>query len=462
MESYKQKQGVYTRDNHKLQEELSEVYRIKGQFADLLKVETDKNLELEKEVKFFQGKVAAALLERDHALVQSERSHEKEQALMMKMNELRDRLDHITSDCLKQKRHCRDLQKDLEGKEEEREMFREVVDLFWKIRCNMHGFDNAEGPQDKARILLTESENAWVYGDTNKTLADACSQAEKAEATMAELQEDFHAAVASVASLQRQLEEECLSHRQTEERASLYKEKLLLLAAVIGTEMKMIQSTNISLKEDLLSMVKEENKMVSSLSETFQDIFNGAKISLDTNKKSGVVKMQAEEFSDEDRGAMEPADKTRALCSESSCKDIHADREYSSRQADDLQFDDSKAVFAQALQEKVAALLLLSQQEERHILEKTTSIAWEYQISELNQRLSQVTSEKVKALMDLASLREQFQKFQEQERRRMTSGRYLTYWLGGLNFVGSKPSGRACVSTEKKEDALAIARWGPV
>eukprot|EP01018_Ginkgo_biloba_P006998 Gb_02761 [translate_table: standard] len=52
--------------------------------------------------------------------------------------------------------------------------------------------------------------------------------------------------------------------------------------------------------------------------------------------------------------------------------------------------DDTRKVLAQALQEKVAALLLLSQQEERHLLEKNTNAALHEKIKELQQKLLQV------------------------------------------------------------------------
>ncbi|MCO5555460.1 hypothetical protein L7F22_009005 [Adiantum nelumboides] len=77
--------------------------------------------------------------------------------------------------------------------------------------------------------------------------------------------------------------------------------------------------------------------------------------------------------------------------------------------------DDSKAL-AQALQEKVAALLLLSQQEERHILESNTTFALESQVASLKQQLLQVTSEKMDALVKLAYAQENCRKLQEQEK----------------------------------------------
>ncbi|KAI8031736.1 hypothetical protein LOK49_LG01G00717 [Camellia lanceoleosa] len=52
-----------TREKLNLQEELSEAYHIKGQLADLHAAEVSKNMEAEKQVKFFQGCVASAFAE---------------------------------------------------------------------------------------------------------------------------------------------------------------------------------------------------------------------------------------------------------------------------------------------------------------------------------------------------------------------------------------------------------------
>lgn len=74
--------------------------------------------------------------------------------------------------------------------------------------------------------------------------------------------------------------------------------------------------------------------------------------------------------------------------------------------------DASKALAA-ALNEKVETLLLLSQQEERHLLERNVHAALQKKIEELQRNLLQVTNEKVKALMELAQLKQDYQLLQE-------------------------------------------------
>ncbi|CAL5371727.1 unnamed protein product [Camellia sinensis] len=61
IESLKEKSTACTREKLNLQEELSEAYRIK----------VSKNMEAEKQVKFFQGCVASAFAERDHSIMEN-------------------------------------------------------------------------------------------------------------------------------------------------------------------------------------------------------------------------------------------------------------------------------------------------------------------------------------------------------------------------------------------------------
>ncbi|XP_028069774.1 uncharacterized protein LOC114272304 [Camellia sinensis] len=70
IESLKEKLTACTREKLNLQEELSEAYRIKGQLADLHAAEVSKNMEAEKQVKFFQGCVPSAFVERDHSIME--------------------------------------------------------------------------------------------------------------------------------------------------------------------------------------------------------------------------------------------------------------------------------------------------------------------------------------------------------------------------------------------------------
>lgn len=91
IETSKQKLAATVRNNHNLQEELSEVYRIKSQLADLHKSELEKNYEAEQQIKFFQSQVAAAFSERDRAIMEVERAYQEEESMSDKLNEFQNR-----------------------------------------------------------------------------------------------------------------------------------------------------------------------------------------------------------------------------------------------------------------------------------------------------------------------------------------------------------------------------------
>jgi hypothetical protein len=74
---------------------------------------------------------------------------------------------------------------------------------------------------------------------------------------------------------------------------------------------------------------------------------------------------------------------------------------------------DASEAFAQALQEKVGALLLLSQQEERHLHEENVNAALQQKVDELQRNILQVTNEKVRTLMELAQLRQEYQSLRD-------------------------------------------------
>ncbi|XLS75386.1 hypothetical protein HN51_032251 [Arachis hypogaea] len=118
----------------------------------------------------------------------------------------------------------------------------------------------------------------------------------------------------------------------------------------------------------------------------------------------------------------------------------------------------------------VAALLLLSQQKKRHLLERNMNAALQQKIEELQRNLMQVTNEKVKALVKFAQLKQEHQLLIEKldqetkyekaivsigERKLITHKRdeslknllkktYLSRWIGPLyksgNEVDSNPN----------------------
>ncbi|KAJ7531320.1 hypothetical protein O6H91_14G040300 [Diphasiastrum complanatum] len=114
LENCKAKLAHCTRENVNLQDELSEVYQIKGQFANLYNMELEKNKEVEKEVKFFQSKVAAALAERDRAIMEADKVHLREDSLKNELKELKDRFKLMENYNAEQQKYCSSLQQTLD------------------------------------------------------------------------------------------------------------------------------------------------------------------------------------------------------------------------------------------------------------------------------------------------------------------------------------------------------------
>lgn len=166
IENLKKKTAACARENSNLQEELSEAYRIKGQLADLHAAEVTKNIEAEKQVKFFQGCMAAAFAERDNSIMEAEKAKEKEELMSQKFNEFQTRLEELSSENIELKKQNATLQFDLEKQEELNESFKEVINKFYEIR--QQSLEELETSwEDKCACLLLDPAEMWSFNDTS-------------------------------------------------------------------------------------------------------------------------------------------------------------------------------------------------------------------------------------------------------------------------------------------------------
>ncbi|XP_037494125.1 COP1-interactive protein 1 isoform X2 [Jatropha curcas] len=344
IENLKKKLSACTRENINLQEELSEAYRIKSQLADLHHAEVTKNMEAEKQVKFFQGCVASAFAERDHSIMEAEKAKEKEELMSQKFNEIEKRLEELTSDCLEQKRLNDALQSDLAKQKELNETFKKsaLEEELEKVRKSV---DNL---RSKLRVGL-EIEN----------------------------------------HLKKRVYE--LEKQQT------------CLDKVIMNEIAGLRHYYSQHRVHIMDLLNEGKLDIKSTINKIEEKIEQIDVSRERN--------------------LGPSHRIVDL-DENECRDVHIsndiDPDLASKEAKHGQLDtvidkegNSSEALAQAMQEKVAALLLLSQQEERHLLERNVNAALQTKLEELQRNLLQVTNEKVKALMDLAQLKQQYQQLQE-------------------------------------------------
>ncbi|XP_050210515.1 uncharacterized protein LOC126660860 isoform X2 [Mercurialis annua] len=441
IENLKKKLVACTRENLNLQEELSEAYRIKGQLADLHHAEVAKNMEAEKQLKFFQGCVASAFAERDHAIMEAEKAKEKEEFVSQKFNEFQKRLEELSSEGVEQKRQNEELQINFAKQEEQQETFKKVVNKFYEIR--QHYLEEPENAswEDKCTWLLHDSKDMWSYNDssTSEYISALEQELEKVRKTVDNLQSKLRVGLEIENHLKKKVREQ--EKKQTQ------------LNKMVMTGLSLLRHSHSEHRGHIVNLLNEEKlhmqSTINMLEERIRQAEETRKHNLELSQ--GVVDLD-----------------------ENECRDVHISNDIDPAlmsketrhgfcDAVDNREGNSEA-FAQALQEKVAALLLLSQQDERQVLESNVNAALQKKVAELQRNLLQVANEKVKALMELAQLKQKYQQLQEKtghglqegnlsadktERRLVAhdkDGRlknllkrtYLNRWMGTSGFGGNE------------------------
>ncbi|XP_011628041.1 polyamine-modulated factor 1-binding protein 1 isoform X1 [Amborella trichopoda] len=420
IENLKKKLAGCNRDYLNLQEELSEVYRIKSQLADLHSAEVEKNKEAEKQVKFFQGCVAAAFAERDHSLMEAESAIEREEAMSNRLNDLQKRFDQLTEEYLQEKRINAELQKELIEAREEVAHSEQVIDKFYQIKQRALGCMEAENSEDMASCLLQDPEETWSFGNHRET-----------SAYIASLEEELKTLRDSLANFKKEQQERCKSEETLRRSMSLLEEKRALLEERTRKGLSMLHHFHVQSRGEIISLLEQEKIHLKTLVEDF------FKRTTKLCMINGAGELQRNDGQTDDI----------------ECRDVHITSyvdpsnvmEESDSSASPRFYvegkDDISSALAQALQEKVATLLLLSQEEERHLLEKNVNAALEKKLGELQKMLYQVTNEKVEALMELAQLRQEHQMLQA------TIGhgtkQYHPFgWPGVKNIIAHERDGR--------------------
>uniref|UniRef100_A0A0E0NWW9 Uncharacterized protein n=1 Tax=Oryza rufipogon TaxID=4529 RepID=A0A0E0NWW9_ORYRU len=352
IENLQKKLGGCLRENQNLQEELAEAYRIKSQLAELHGAELSKNKELEKQVRFFQSSVAQAFAERDNSLMKCEKAKELEEAILQKFAEFEERTREYQSSFDDQKRSNDALQMELMRlKEQTQSSLKKNVQFFWTILLIIGVSAQMEEPQ------LRKEEK-----DSLRT-------------KIAKLQNNLRMGLEIEQHLQR-------NARVLEKRQALYDE-------FMRNGLSTLQKLHIQQRDEIMKILEEESSQLSTVVNEIQDKLSKIRINPEINENP-VGEMQ---------------------CCDSSCKDVHVTTDVSPGispkgdiPSDCATFGESD-VLAQALHEKMEALMLFSQEQERYLLEKQRN---QIVIEELQKNLSQVKEEKVKILVELAKLKEEY------------------------------------------------------
>ncbi|CAI0439960.1 unnamed protein product [Linum tenue] len=412
------KLAASTRESRNLQEELSEAFRIKAQLAELHQAEVAKNIEADKQVKFFQGSVAAAFAERDQSLLEAEKAKEKEELMSQKFIPMQTRLEELSSDLLQQKRRNDELLLDLAKQEQQNENLKKVVNKFFEIRQQSSEGSLKTTSDEKCECLLHDPVEVWNYNDPSTS--DYISA----------LEEELETVRKSVDDLRNKM-------------------RMIRFNKVVMSGMLELHKFYSQHRLGILNLLAEEKSQLKSTVDMIEEHIKGFNLTQQNIVVSEVV----------------------ASSDETECRDVHVSTVTDMPSASTRNDTASKIVAAsnedveasevlkQALQEKVQTLLLLSQQEERQLLERNVNGALQKKIEELQRNLLQVTHEKVKALMELAQLKQEHQQLQEklaneagqgnslaekkqtnQERdvgiKNVLKKTYLRRWLGTLDSTG--------------------------
>ncbi|XP_018461561.1 uncharacterized protein LOC108832588 isoform X2 [Raphanus sativus] len=418
IESLKMKLANCTREKHNLQEELTEAYRVKAQLADLHAGEVAKNLEAEKQVRFFQGSVAAAFSERDKSVMEAEKAKEKAERMSEKLGEIEMRLEELSSDCLVQKRLNDTLQADVAKLEEQTKVFAGVIEKFYDIRKASLCESLEVNLHDKCASLLDDPKESWTFNDpsTSEYVAALEGELGKLKNTLENLKSKLRVGL------------EIENHLK--KRVHALEKKNIVADGMIVNGIADLRHHHSELRDYIINLLNEEGLYIKSI---FKDLEE--RLKLRPSELHNVV--------------LVPPLQHDLKPDESECRDVHITTAVDSCQHEDPSFSkitaesradasealaqalqekleepiftkirpesraDASEAFAQALQEKVGALLLLSQQEERYLHEENINAALQRKVDELQRNVLQVTNEKVRNLMELARLRQEYQSLKD-------------------------------------------------
>ncbi|RID52952.1 hypothetical protein BRARA_G00382 [Brassica rapa] len=418
IEALKMKLANCSREKHNLQEELTEAYRVKAQLADLHAGEVAKNMEAEKQVRFFQGSVAAAFSERDQSVMEAEKAKEKAERMSEKLSEIEMRLEELSSDCLVQKRLNDTLQADVAKLEEQTKVYAEVIEKFYDIRKASLCESLEVNLHDKCASLLDDPKESWTFNDPSTSEYVAALEGELGNVKK------------TVDNLKSKLRVGLEIENHLKKRVHALEKKNIVADGLIVDGIADVRHHHSQLRDYIINLLNEEGLYIKSIFEDLEE-----KLKLRSSEIQNVVPLQHDLKPDE-----------------SECRDVHittavdscqvikheepsfgkitaesrADASEALAQAlqEKLQEPiftkiaaesraDASEAFAQALQEKVGALLLLSQQEERYLHEENINAALQRKVDELQRNVLQVTNEKVRTLMELARLRQEYQSLKD-------------------------------------------------
>ncbi|PWZ05522.1 hypothetical protein Zm00014a_011228 [Zea mays] len=329
------------------------------------------------------------------------------------------------------------LQKKLGGCLRENQNLQEELAEAYRIKsqlAELHGAALSKNKDLEKQVRFFQSSVAQAFAERDSSLME-CEKAKEREEAVSRKFADFEERMREYQSeideqkhlnddLQRELTE-LKAHTELSLKASLEEEKESLKAKISKLQ------SNLRMGLEIEQHLQRNARILEKRQALYDGFLRNGLSELQkfyTCQKAEIMKILEEESLRLMKVVAEIQDKLTEICintevsdhpadeiqcCDSSCKDVHVTKDISPstcRKSDypadlnSVSFDESKAL-AQALQEKMEALMLFSQEQERYLLEKQRDLIV---IEELQKNLSQVKDEKVKVLMELTKLKEQY------------------------------------------------------
>ncbi|GAB4838351.1 hypothetical protein Ancab_027880 [Ancistrocladus abbreviatus] len=382
IENLKTKLAACTRDSLKLKEELSVAYRIKSQQSELYNAEVSKNLEAEKQLKFFHGCVASAFAERDHALMEAEKAKEKAETMSQNLEDCQKRLEELTSDACRTQDLLTRLQTDLEKQDTELEIFKKVISKFYEIR-------QLTSVDFKDEYSSWDLKCAWLLDDPAEAWSFIAHREDSTVNYISALQEEVETLRSSVDNLQNKLRVGLEIENHLKRRIRKLEHKRIIADDVIMSGISRLRQYHCRQRLYVLDLLDEGKSYLKSIVDMFEEKF-GPQVSSEVSFKWP--------HSDE-----KPDDNACGDMQESSDV-VGASEGDSSIWPNVVEEVDASEFLSQVLQEK---------EEARYFLERNVNDTLQKEFNELQSSLLQATNEKVKALMELAHMKQEYQLLQD-------------------------------------------------
>ncbi|KAK9677325.1 hypothetical protein RND81_11G136400 [Saponaria officinalis] len=377
-----------SKENSNIKDKLSEAQMIKTHLDQLHKLEISKNSEVVKQLEHLREVVATAFDDRDRALVEAEKAKESEKVVCQNLNDAEMRLRELNVRFTETEEQVTNLRMNLEKQKQEIENYRKVIDKFYEIR--QHACSGSKHDESKLDDLLEnvswDEKFACLYDDPSESWSFNGHRESYPANYVADLLDEVEMLRGSVGDLQNKLEMGFENGKRLKSEISIMRQKKILS----DRHMRHIVDGVSSLREYHGQQKIHITELLNDERSFLQSVVSG---------------------SDEMIRKLHENAQAAELASSSTPKLA--------------QLADFSESLAQALQEKVSALLLLSNQE-RHIWEKNVVSAVQETVDELQRYLKLASEEKVKALLELAEVKQQYQQLLENTVKESLQGNIVT------------------------------------